>query len=196
MRLYNYLHEEKSIDKIKRMSEPFFKEFGNAYMSNDFIYRGHKDNIDTHKTKQRRKKRKPRKIDRELHEYLDDITMELFWWNARSQGIFCGDFGLAVEWGTPYVFIPLGNYRYIWTDDYYSVYRLYDSFGSANNQDMEERKEEIKDQLYKLYEENYSTKGLSRAVEQNADFEAIFDCDFYLLVNKDHWETLKEQLFD
>ena len=189
MRLYNYLNEEKSIDKIKRMSEPFFKEFGDAYMSNDFIWRGHRSAVNDFKTKQRRKNRKPRMIDTELHEYLDNISQELFNWPVRSQGVFCGGYGLASEWGVPYIFIPLGDYKYIWTTEYTDIYELYDDFDQTFEED-------IKDRLYQLYKNLYKTSELSKAVEQGADFEAIFDCDFYLLVNSSYWETLKEQLFN
>lgn len=188
MRLYNYLSEE---DKMKRLTESFFKEFGNAYMSDDFIWRGHKDKIETHKTKKRRHNRKPRLLPKELHEYLDDISMELFGWNVRSQGIFCGDYGLSTEWGKPYIFVPIGNYRYIWTTEYYEIYNEYNDFNIGDDEEIKNNK---KDELYRLYEENYKTNGLSKAVEQDAEYEAIFDCDHYLLINPSHWETMKEDL--
>ncbi len=185
MRLYNYLNEEKSIDKIRRLSEPFFKEFGDAYKNDNFIWRGHNSVIDNFKTKKRRKGRKPRALSIKKHEYLNKISKELFGWNVRSEGVFCGYYGLATEWGTPYIFIPLGKYRYIWTTEYPDIYELYDSFLD----------DDIKKRLYHLYKENYKTNDLSKAIEQNASFESIFDCDFYVLVNKNYWETLKEQLF-
>lgn len=90
-----------------------------------------------------------------------------------------------------YIFIPLGNYRYIWTANFKRIYLLYDTYveGRANL-------EGVKRKLYQRYKEEYSTKGLMRTVSLNKEFEAIFDCDFYTLVNPDYWDTLKEQLFE
>lgn len=105
MRFYNFVNEEKGIEKIKRLSEPFFKEFDDAYENNNFIWRGHRDNIDTHKEKKRRENRKPRMLPRELHEYLGEISNELFGWNVRSEGVFCGGYNLARDWGSPYIYL-------------------------------------------------------------------------------------------
>lgn len=192
MRLKNYLTES---EKIKKLSEPFFKEFGDAYMSGDFIWRGHKDKIDKSKTKKRRTNRKPRLLSLELHEYLDEISKELFGWNVRSKGIFCGNYGIAENWGFPYIFVPLGNYRYIWNPDFEKVYVKYDKFDNFF-EDMPEEKEEVKEELYREYQK-YKTKGLPKALSQETDFEAIFDCDHYLLISQDYWETtMKEELLD
>lgn len=183
MRFYNFLNEEET------GINPFLKEFKVSYQNDNVIWRGHKDKIDTYKVKYRHKDRNPRLLNKRLHKYLDSISQELFGWPVRSQGVFCGGTSLAREWGKPYIFIPLEDYEYIWTTEYIDIYKYYNTTISLTF-------EEVKKELYTKYKELYKESGLSKILQRKAKFEAIFNCDRYLLINADYWETVKEKMLD
>ena len=190
MKFYNYINEQK--DKIAKMAEPFMNEFGDKYENDAFIWRGHRGVYKNFTAKQRRKDRKPRLVNQELHEYLSKISVDLFGWDLRKEGIFTGSKDLAQDYGNQYIFIPLENYRYVWTKDYIAIYHWYDEF---SNPSSKTKTEDIKRRLYELYKDNYKTTGLSKFNIKSYNFEAIFDCDKYLLVEPNFWySTMKERM--
>lgn len=183
MRLVNYLNEEH---KAKKLAAPFLKEFGKEYASGNYVWRGHKDVIQYYKLKKRRTNRKPRLLDQELHEFLGRISNQLFGWNVRQEGVFTGSEDIASDWGNSYIFIPLGKYEYIWTNKTLDIYDAYDRHYQAMKEGNETLAGEIRNELEKLYRTSYKTTELSRSL--NDSFEAIFNCDRYILIDQKHWE--------
>lgn len=189
MRFKKYLTEgvqDKLIDQI----QPFLKEFREQYKDGNFIYRGISSVQGGVKLKKARKDRKPKLIHQELHELLGEYTKELFGWNVRSEGVFTGDRNTAEEYGRSFIFIPKGNYEYIWVseDKQFEIYNLYDEITSSlksgkNILNIESSVDELKT-LYK----NYRSDRLNNYLEKNRNFEAIFRCDEYFIIDPNYWE--------
>lgn len=206
MRLYNYLNE-KVDDKIKSAIEPFLKEFRSVLEqeTDQLIWRGHNKVSTTHYTvKNVHKNRKPRFIPEELHEYLGKVSKELWGWNIRSEGAFTGDERTALSFGKRFIFIPMGNYQYVWAygPTKRAVYSLYDDYGITKNSDLysEQEKSEnleiIRKHIVDMYRKKYSSKELPKYLTRTANptFEAIFNCDKYILVHPDYWSEFKQKL--
>ena len=134
MRLKYYLNEGNNniLDTIKNECKPFLNEFGNCYKDNMFIYRGMRDDYDDIIIKDVRTNRKPRLVTMKLHEYLSKIGKELFGWNIREEGVFAANKVTASKYGKPYIFIPIGSYKYVCINlnksEIYSLYDRYDSY--------------------------------------------------------------------
>lgn len=217
MRLYNFLNE--SDDNLIKAISPFLKEFGDAYRNGSFIWRGDKKlSTKSYTYKKTRKDRKPRFVKQELHEFLGKISKKLWGWNARTEGAFTGGISTANLFGdgNSYIFIPVEKYNYVWCDGKtkFEVYNLYDEFVYANQfEDMEDDDfnkslvklmqsdslsvNEIKQELEKLYKK-YKTSGLSNYLYKgDTQFEAIFNCNNYLMIRQDFWERkFKDKLWD
>lgn len=212
MRLLHYINEATDINKlteiIDKFCQPFLKEFGKAYstasLSNSFIYRGMRTIPGEYTVKKVRTDRQPRFIDDRLHKFLNGLCKKLFGWNVRSEGVFTGDYSKASNYGRPYIFIPMGNYKYVYTKDTYKVYQLYDlhfaehSFLEAIEDKMktsDDSKHEqnrskqiavlydIEHKLKNFYSTQYKTSGLSNVLRSDNDWEAIFKCDRYIAVS-------------
>ena len=198
MKFYQYINEEtltkreyNSDDMVDSMSDienillenhtkQFLKEFGRSYGSGKFIWRGDKliEN-QGYIMKQSRQDRRPRFIDKELHKILSKLSKKLFGWDIRTQGVFTGSVDKALNFGSPAVFIPLTNYKYVYNatsvDEIYRIYDMYHLY------DAKTREVRLKD-LKEMYATDYKTKGLNKFVKMESPFEAIFKCKYYLLV--------------
>ena len=196
MRLKQYITEatlsNKFIDYLDKNCQPFLKEFGLNYaVKNEFIYRGlQRRTVKGFNIIKARKDRKPRLISQKLHEILDEYTKKLFGWKVRSEGIFTGSNDLAINYTSsqPHIFIPIGNYKYIYTLDWLNIYMYYDI--KSKPIFVLDKIEKIKE----LYKKRYKTKGLNRHL--NDSFEAIFKCDEYFVVDLNNKERLQKILLD
>jgi hypothetical protein len=136
MRLQQYITEEekKNIeviwDKLTKDCKPFLKELsksmGSTSQENNLFYRGVESfsgvrhNI---KKKKTRTNRWPKDTPNEIHEILDDIFSQYFFWNVRSTGVFTSSSkGFAGGYGTPVIFFPIGRYRYVYSPKIKDLY--------------------------------------------------------------------------
>jgi len=208
MRLQSYINESLSDhqkNKLKKVLEdkcqPFLKEFGVNYAHGYFIYRGLKrrkvNSVDIIKA---RTDRKPRFIHKELHDYLNNISMKYFGWKTRSEGVFTADRRRSTEFGNYGVFIPIDKYEYITMRQPNVIYQLYDLYGNIldtkyshlyDMYNLEDTKERI-GEIYKHYHRN---KKLPHFIKLE-DFEAIFKCKEYLLINPDYVVDLMDILIE
>lgn len=206
MRLINYLNERD--EKIIQAIQPFLNEFGKVYAQEDMsklIWRGHNKILTKTMTiKNVHKNRKPRFIPEDLHEYLGDVSQKLWGWNIRTEGAFATNRSTAKGFGDAFVFIPIGNYKYVWAkgDTVRAVYSLYDEYGNTKRNDLYDEKqkerwlERIAEIIEDTYKKEYSTTGLSKYLEMygNPEFECIFNCDKYLMIHTNHWYSFKDRV--
>lgn len=194
MRLHNYLNEEAAWQKAD--IKPFLKEFKDSYLSYRFIYRGHGSKTKTYAAKTTRKDRKPRLVSSSLHEYLSSLSKKFWGWDARKEGVFTGCYNVADAYGTPNVFVPIGQFKYIWIVDTSDLYGLYDYLSEPSPTDFKEGYEFEKKELEELYRDEYSNKGLDKFIMSDRQWlawEAIFKCDNYFLFNKAYFlDNIKE----
>lgn len=188
MRLKNYLNEGIQ-DKLIGQAQPFFDEFGDQYRQGNFIWRG-KTGVEGVELKKARKNRKPRIVNQKLHKILSEFTTDLFGWDARSEGVFTGGRLTASPYGQPCIFVPKGNYQYVWVENPEElVYPLYDEITEWLNRDdyPESEVEKLLDKLKDVYRKNYKTSGLSEILGEPR-YEAIFRCEEYFLITSSYWE--------
>jgi hypothetical protein len=106
--------------------KPFLKELEKSRVIN-FLYRGHGSSIKTIKEKKSRTDRTPRNTDAETHEKLDDLFNRIHKFYARSGGIFAtGSTNEAANYGYPYLFFPIGKYKFVWNKRIQDIYSYLD----------------------------------------------------------------------
>ena len=234
MRLKQYITEatlnKKFIDYLDKNCQPFLKEFGLNYaVKDEFICRGFKKRaVKGFNIIKVRKNRKPRYVPIELHNFLDNLGKELFGWKVRSEGVFTGSQTVAARYTQNIhgisIFIPIGNYKYIYKIKIGDIYSLYDKFNHWDDARIDWEKEKsrpywmerpeksmeadkrqkenkkfILDEIEKIYRTKYKTKGLNKHLSDNNSFnsfEAIFKCNEYFAVNLDSKEKLQQILLD
>lgn len=200
MRLRHYITEDTDHDVrvlkhiVSRECKPFLKEFGMEYKHDRVIWRGAKqypNNINRVKTRKDRRAR----FNVHLHKYLSKISKQIFGWDIRTEGVFTGGSNVASPYGKKYIFIPIGKYRYVWVDlDMSPIYDLYDYYERNSIGGVKDGVplEDIEDNIKFEYENNYKTYYLNLA----SNFEAIFDCKEYLLINADSYHILKMTMME
>jgi len=226
MKFQQYLNEEDVQKKkeelrlfIKDNCKPFIKEFGYLYKDRKFIWRGYKRDIKDYKIFNIKKDRRPRIMTTEIHEFLSTIGKELFGWDIRKEGVFTADHHVSSTYGIPTVFIPIGNYKYIYVDLGYSdIYQYYDkanvSIAALNNwkrdrktdywkkrpeelknldREMKDMLELWKEKIYNEYKNEYKSTGLNKIINfSRTPFEAVFKCDRHMLLDLTYRDIISE----
>ncbi len=179
-------------------------------LNNNFIYRGNNSsNINEYQIFNVRKDRRPRDMPAELHYDLDDAFKKKFGWNVRSSGVFTtGDKIQTNDYGDPYIFIPLGSYKFVWCNKIKDLFMAYDNvfreIGMSkidyeylryviNSNSPEEEKD---DRYYDLIEDIvklYTDKNIKKAILSKN--EIVFSCNSYILFNEEYYKKLIRESF-
>ena len=70
-----------------------------------------------------RDNRLPKDTDQIHHGMIDVLFKEKFGWRARSEGVFCSSkFKDIKTYGTPYIFLPVNGYKFVWSHTYKDLY--------------------------------------------------------------------------
>lgn len=102
-------------DIIIKDCKLFIKELKKT-RKKDFLYRGTEKGIFNFKKIKSRKNREPKDMPDDLHKLFDKLFESEFGWKARSEGVFVtGNPGIAGSYGIPYIFFPIGKYKYVWS---------------------------------------------------------------------------------
>ncbi|NPV12927.1 MAG: hypothetical protein HPY57_14240 [Ignavibacteria bacterium] len=71
--------------------------------------------------------RPPKDTPQHIHKMIGDLFVEKFGWNPRNKGVFATscyeDATLYNEYGDVYVFMPIGDYKYLYNPSVYDLYR-------------------------------------------------------------------------
>lgn len=119
--------EEKIKYEMAKNCQPFLKEI-KQHNIKKFIYRGtNKKIIDIEKIIPR-KNRKPKDMSPNLQKIFDEFFYKKFRWKPRSEGVFTiGDIkSIRGVYGIPYIFVPIGEYKYLWSPDVDDLYEEID----------------------------------------------------------------------
>jgi hypothetical protein len=82
----------------------------------DFLYRGHKTRINEYSImKPHKEGRIPRNTPKELHQYINKSMRRKFGWNTRDGVFVTFNQENCVVYGLPYLFFPIGKYRYVYS---------------------------------------------------------------------------------
>ena len=188
MRLINYLNESDEITddiigKLKKDCSPIISLYKKTKLP---IYRGLKNDIDFFVEKKVRKNRKPRVIGKTLHKLLDELYLKHWGFKARSQGLFCGAYNAAANWGegSPYIIFPVGKFKYVYTildetDFWSNVLTHYEDY--QNNSDFEDY--EIED-ISERIKDDYFNKGIEPIIKSKTRYEVIINCNKYYAIKE------------
>jgi len=129
MKFIQYLNEDivdELILTLKNDCKKFIKEAHYSLRNGDFLYRG-TDNYVQNGLMARRisrlTSRKPLSTSIVVHDMLNKAFENKFGWAVRN-GVFTSTQGRAQEYGVSYLFFPIGNYKYCYTEktgDLFSV---------------------------------------------------------------------------
>ena len=190
MRLLNYLTEEvdvQSLLKNNRIVDLYKKH-------NMFFYRGKKSSsiISEYQVFDRRKDRRPMDMPPHLHKDFDIEFQKKFSWKPRSEGVFAiAASYIAMLYGTPYVFIPIEPFRYIYSHSITDLYREIKSetyyITYEESLILKSPKLYSKEEYQKIINKmvnSYRNDTITHALMKET--EIMFDCDRYLLINSNY----------
>lgn len=70
-----------------------------------------------------RQDRVPKDMEIDIHDYLNNEFHRQFGFYARSQGVFATfDVGTADDYGRPFIFFPVGNYKFLYNPEISDLY--------------------------------------------------------------------------
>lgn len=139
-RLYEYIQKDVlAVQEILASKcQPYINDMGrlvhepNGWFTG-LLYRGADKLMSNYIIKKPHVDRKPKDTPVELSEKIDDMMEKKFGWRPRSQGVFATfDAGVAHEYGDPYIFIPCGTYKYIWSPEIEDMFSLVSKLASYN----------------------------------------------------------------
>lgn len=212
MRLYNYLNEdiEKELqyynpierteidvawNKIQKECKPFLRDIKNA---DSFLYRGMMHGKGTFFKKKVRKNRVPTTTTKSLHEAYDRYFNEKFGWKARSNGLFVtGSTNDAGSYGRTYMIFPIGNYKFVWSEDVGDLFIYGHDNNLRSNKHMdfkntppEEYYQTVKNVMDKA---SYTDKNIVSAI--NSENEIMINSDTYYALDIFYKPVMEELVF-
>lgn len=206
------------VKTIKRDCKAFLVE-----AEKNFFYRGSNTVVLEYMGKfKSRTDRMPKDTPLWMHEILDKFFMKRFKWKVRSEGIFVNASKiLAQVYGTPYLFFPMGKYKYAWSPhvqdlfDDLSINTWFTNVTSVDNISRdaalswmhgthewihfkkpitaELNPVEIVENVVDAIANTYIPDALEYAARKK--HEVAFKCENYYLVNRVYEEDLRKELF-
>mgnify|MGYP007016029883 CR=1 FL=1 len=218
MRLLEYIEKDVSSARqlITSYCKPFIREMGRHIVdvspgaNYNFLWRGHEAFITNIIVMKTRNDRNPKDTPVEISKIIDDLMEEKFGWRPRSSGVFAvPNINTANEYGRPYIFFPIGQYKYIWSpqiDDMYELIAEISDFSIKDNElerdwkelgknksmSFEEYKERAHSKVIekiRKYIKTYKNTGLKDAGMYN---EITFNCNRYVLIDPEMQEEVIE----
>jgi hypothetical protein len=161
------------------------------------IYRGSDKSIRDYKIITPRKNRKPLDTPIEIHRELDKLFHKKFGWYVRSEGVFTtGSRASASEYGQPYIILPIGKFKYVWSPYIRDLHSklvntgvIY-ARGGVSKVIME--KEEYTPILEELINK-YKDKDFDTAI--HIGNEISIKCDEYYMINENYLDIEYSNLF-
>jgi len=205
MRLQKYITEadqrpevwEEITSSIEKNCQPFLKDLKG---SRSLLYRGLSHPVLTIMVLKSLQDRKPRFVDRDLHQRMNDYFKKTVGWNVRSEGLFVScDESIAYRFTSNRsigIVFPIGNYKCVWNPNISSLYSAYDQYdarsyvryASSNSEGRKMTREEAEIEIYNEtilpHLKNYASGNLKRYLKEDSEFsECIIKCDKYYLIN-------------
>jgi hypothetical protein len=220
MKFINYINEEftKMIDIImEALNKDVRPDFLDVIKTTrNFLYRGSNRKTDSIIKVKTRTDRVPLTSTIEFHNYMDEFFGEKFRWRARSEGVFTTgkEYDAAGYGGSsrPYLFFPIGSFKFIWSTRISDLYSLQSTFvvlsdlkdridllikkteGDKNNPTLVAMKRSLKT------EKGYFNKNLATYIDKNLEKaiksgnEIMFKCDEYYLVDSGYEDAILERV--
>ena len=191
----NHIPDEM-VDKILNDCSYYFKINGRPVESPP-LYRGSQKFITDYEIITPRKNRKPLDTPIEIHRALDKLFYNKFKWNVRSEGIFTtGSRGSASEYGQPYIVLPIGKFKYVWSPYIRDLHSKLVNTGVLYSRGGKSKVIMEKDEYIPILEDlvsKYRNDDLNHAIyTQN---EISIKCDEYYMINENYLDIAYRELF-
>jgi hypothetical protein len=175
------------LDEVKSNNiEPIFR--GSQLVNNTGYYK-----VDGLYKKLVRQDREPRDTKGDISKVIDDCFEDKFGVRVRSKGVFTTK-NKYKTYGTPYLFFPIGEYKYYWNPLYYDLYSSIKHKDWYNPNRIQKifnyfNKGSLKNNIKKFID-SYQSDGL----KDNEDQEITFICKEYYLVDPAFYSQYLEYL--
>ena len=182
---------------------PQREEFQFLYRGFQFLYRGFKIPKNNTYIYKKQVDRKPVSTPDEYHYLFNKVFNYIFKWNVRSDGVFTTtQYHTAAGYGTPMLVFPIGDYRYVFSENVYDLYThteyldemIHDEIVykySIDDLQDEDIRNEVRYNVVEHYiDENYQDHDLMLAFDSGV--EIVFDCTEYYLFPG----SMKKQIID
>jgi hypothetical protein len=191
----DFVPEKEQKLLLSNLSKDVEKEFLQLVANDGFIYRGKpksKVNVGVIKKFTSRTDRKPLSTNEEVHKFMDDFFFKKFRWKARSEGVFTTPVETQADvYGLPYLFFPIGSYKFIWSPEIYDFFTDIESYVFIKVANISLRDKRLIDRGFKKLE-TYTDKDLNQAIKSKG--EIMFKCSSYYLVNTKYKTFLETEL--
>lgn len=209
------LNLQGDFDKIRELCGSFLKEMENMKGDPDILFRGVKnhllgvkfgDRMRCEKLSDRlykypsRKDRLPSNTNETLTKIIDDYSKERFGFKMRSEGTFVTKRSkIAGYYGGPFVFFPVGDYKYVWSylvDDFYIHVvdeewyfdisehgRIKEVNGVTYTEDEWFRRPDVNQEVIKHLEKYVEGSPDNSTMGEVSNEEISFYCDEYLILD-------------
>lgn len=149
------------IDMLKKDCSKFIEDIKG---SGSLLYRGNNKFVDEFGVFDVRKDRKPSSTNKDLSQLIDMSLFDKFGFKPRSEGVFTtSNESDASIYGQVFLFFPIGNYKYIWSEQ---VGDLYTDITSIDEFDK--------------FKDTFIDTDLKSAIKTGN--EIVFICDKYYLI--------------
>jgi hypothetical protein len=212
-KFYNYLNEENDVDVLISIlkNDVDLKQYKEIYSTQRFLWRGINKNVSVYTTLKPRQDREPRDTLYSIHRAFDNSFQKKFGWKARSEGVFVvGNKILARTYGKPWIFIPLGKFKYIWSptisDLYFNLVQpivegyptfeiedLFERIGLSEddfkywtNLEYEPNDKVIQDIIDTIVNKLYMDNKIDEAIVYHDRVEIMVKCNEYLIVEESY----------
>jgi hypothetical protein len=184
------------VDKILHDCSYFFDINGRPVQSPP-LYRGTNKFIKDYEIITPRKNRKPLDTPIAIHRELDKLFKKKFGWKARSEGVFVtGKRSSASEYGQPYIVLPIGKFKYVWSPYIYDLHSKLVNTGVIYAKGNKSKVIMEKDEYMPILEElvgKYKDNDLDTAI--HVGNEISMKCDKYYIINENYLDIAYGELF-
>ena len=187
MRLQCFLREgsEKDlISSIEKNCSYFLRDMkGSRYL----FYRGIYYKIEDFEIrKSHLNDRTAMNMPQETHKKLNIYFKKKFGWEARNGVFTYGNIDEVGSYGEEYIFLPIGNFKFVWHPD------IKDLYFNIKNKGLQNGSKPGPDKIFEDFVSEYKDNGIKEAVKSSS--EVIFKCDSYYLLNQKYGKDVLEML--
>jgi len=204
MRFITFLNEQTQIGLYENKIKNYLNDLKRISPLPGLLLSGRSKNTDEF-VGDVRKNRVPRDTPQHIHDFFNNYFDEEYGIKARSETLFCTTTPQSTGlYGTAYMIFPFGSYEIIWNPGIVDLYDLKNisyienviDYLQSDNYGYDIAEEDVRREAEYLQQklEEYQVGNLKVALD--TEVEIMLDCDRYLAINLEHFDTVKEWLKD
>lgn len=210
MRFSKFMNEqdkfiEKELKELRTLCKPFIdRVIKDEGLLSHPLWRGSRKQLTLFSINRRRMNRKPKDTPEKIQKMVDAKFYKEFGWKPRSQGVFAtGSLEFADNYGTTYLFLPIGNFHFVWSKDVEDFFldipwqetyskKYNDAVGEWDIKFAPGHTQKIND-LIDEHITGFRDNDLKGAAASG--HEIMFDCDRYYMIDMKRLYSLYKDVF-